>query len=244
MTSTTRRAILHLAAMALPVLTVVACIGGVDNPPIAQMLTPDSSSTGGLGSGGGFVVGLYKLSSFNGVTLPDTILNTGIVGAPDSAREVWAILDSAELQLDSDSTVIEKDYFQMLVDLRGPNTLPGPTYSFSTAAGGDSVICGGGTYIDTAASQTSFLLGQQSCFSYGYTADRLANSYAVSGDSLTGTVNYQFYDSAATTGVPVYSALVPVVWKFFGPSSITAQHGVAAPKGTLRKGKRIVLQHQ
>jgi hypothetical protein len=248
MTSMTRRATLRLAVLALPV-AAVACIGGTTNLPTEQTLTVDSSSsTSGSGGGvGGFAVGLYKLTSFNGSALPDTIVKDSVeIG--DSTRIVTAILDSAELQLDTDSTVIEKDYFQLPRDVRAGPLLSPPTPAFNLAYAivTDSVICTGGTYIDTSAQQTSINITQQSCGTYGASFTRLASTYTIAGDSLTGSMFYQYYDSAATLNWPVYENTATLTWKYYSIPIVSAQHGTTAPrgKGGVRKARRIaILSH-
>ena len=65
-------------------------------------------------------------------------------------------------------------------------------------------------------------------------------TYAVAGDSLTGTEFYQFYDSAGVVVTPTIPANVQLVWKFF--SDAGAQHGTAAPSGKIMKGRRIILK--
>jgi hypothetical protein len=243
MTSMTRRAILRLAALALPV-AAVACVGGVDNPPIPQQLTIDSTGNAASGGGGGFAVGLYKLSTYNGATLPDTLVKDS-VDQGDTTRIVTAILDSAELQLDTDSTVIEKDYFLLARDVRAGGGLSpaSPSFNLAYAVVTDSVICTGGTYIDTSAQQTSLNVTQQTCNTYGGSFTRLGTTYTVA-DSLTGTMFYQYYDSAASLNQPVYASTATLVWDYFSVPIISAQHGTAAPRGKsgARKARRIAIQ--
>jgi hypothetical protein len=245
MTSTIRRAIVRLAAMALPV-AAVSCIGGVDNKFEPQQITPLGGGSSSGGTTGGYAVGLYKMSAFNGGTLPDTIIAPGVdsVENGDSTRIIVAILDSAELQLDTDSTVIEKDYFQLARDVRAGAGISNPTLTFNLAYAimTDSVICTGGTYVDTSSEQTSFDVTSQGCYTYGASFTRLGNTYAIGGDSLVGSTFYQYYDSAATLLWPPFEQQVSVTWKYFSAPVITAQHGTAAPRGSIRKGRRINLQ--
>jgi hypothetical protein len=230
--------------MTLPVAAVVACVGGVDNPAIPQYLQPDSggSTTGGSTNA---LVGLYKLSTFNGNTLPDTIINDAFANA-DSTRNVTAILDSAELQLDSDSTVIEKDYFILASDIRQGTGLNPDTPSFSFGYGGtsDSVICTGGQYLPPTSPATATAFTQMSCFTFSWVFTRLATTYNYVGDSLSGSVIYQYFDSAAALGQPDTTITATMTWDYSGPATISAQHGTGAPAGTIRKGRRVIITHQ
>lgn len=241
MTSMTRRALVRLAVLALPV-AAVACVGGVDNPAIPQQLTVDSSGNGATGGGGnGAIAAVYKLSTFNGHTLPDTIVDDSTPTAdPDSNRKVVAILDSAYLYLDTVFTVEETDWFDVIDQRSGT---PAPTFSFSRGFGGDSVDCAQGTYNDTSATDTIFSITGLTCQTFGYTFPRLGATYLFSGDSLISTnVTYQYFDSAAnaTNGIwPQYSGTTTLTWDHFLPP--TDQHGVSAPRG-LQKGRRIAIR--
>jgi hypothetical protein len=242
MNSTIRRALVRLAALVIPV-AAVACVSGVDAPPYTgpEIYKPiTNGGAGGGGTGGGSAVGIWRLSTFNGHSLPDTIVNDTAPSNPDTSRLIIAVLDSARLQLDTDSTASEIDYFQLTDQRGGQGITGGPTFTFSTFGGGDAVQCGGGRYLDTLATQKSFTLQQMSCFTYGFAFARLATTYTLASDSLVGTVFYQYFDSAATTGIPVYSAQVPLVWKFLSPA--TGQRTVAAPSGKVMRQKRIVIQ--
>jgi hypothetical protein len=240
MTTTIWRAMVRLAAMALPV-AVVACISGTDQPlgPVGQVIKPIGTGGGGSGTGGGNVIGVFHLSTFNGASLPDTVVNIDI-SVPDSTRTVVAILDSASLELDSGGTALETDYFQVARDNRSTAALQGLQFAFARV-GTTPVTCVGGTYVDTLSTQTSFQLQGFQCESFGGTFPRLPTSYTVAGDSLVGSVIYQYYDSAATMGAAVYTSTVPFVWKYF--SAVTGQHTVSAPRGTaLTRAKRIVIR--
>jgi hypothetical protein len=237
MNSTIRRSLVRVAALALPVMAV-ACLSGHDNPSsgIGQIIGPDSSGAGG--TAGGSVPGTYKLSTFNGNALPDTIVKIDTLSV-DSDRVVIAVLDSAILQLNHDSTATETDYFA-IQDIRATSGSSGPQFNFSRAGGQDSVACIGGTYLDTLATQASFPLTPQQCTTFGFTFTTLTTNYAVASDSLVGPVTYQFFDSAAyATFTPVYTATVPLVWKFFN-STTASEHSIAAPKGVMRSRRVIV----
>ena len=238
MNSTIRRALLRIAALALPALAV-ACLSGHDNPAanIGQIIGPDS--TGGTsGTSGGNVAGFYRLSTFNGASLPDTVVKVDTL-SPDSDRVIIAVLDSAVLQLDTDSTVFENDYFQ-LTDIRATAGATGPQFNFSTIGGGDPVACAGGTYLDTLETQTTFQMQNLLCATFASTFTVPTVTYTVAGDSLSGSEFYQFYDSAGVVNTPTIPGNVQLVWKFF--SSTGAQHRTAAPSGKIMKGRRIILK--
>ena len=161
MDSTIRRALMRVAALALPAMAA-ACLSGHDNPAsgIGQIIGPDSQGSTTTGGSGGNVAGIYKLSTFNGASLPDTIVKVDTL-SPDSDRVIIAILDSAKLQLDTDSLAFENDFFQ-LTDIRATAGSTGPQFNFTTIGGADQVVCAGGTYLDTLATQTSFRM-QDTC---------------------------------------------------------------------------------
>jgi hypothetical protein len=238
MTSMTRRAILRLAALALPV-AAVACVGGVDNPPIGQQLTYDSSGSTTTGGSGNNVAAVYKLSTFNGHTMPDTLVDCTLTqcSGGDTTREIIAILDSAYLWLDTTLAVQETDYF----DLQDQRSAPtGPTFAFTRIDGQDTVICASGTYNDSVETDTVFQIQNLSCLTFGATWVRPSATYTFTGDSLiTSTVFYQYFDSAATLGWAPYAAVSSETWDYF--EAPVDQHGVSAPRG-LRKGRRITIQ--
>jgi hypothetical protein len=242
MNSTIRRALLRIAALALPALAV-ACLSGHDNPAanIGQIIGPDSNGNGTTGGGSGALAGIYKLSTFNGHTMPDTIIDTSVDVVGDSSRTTIAIMDSAMLQLDTDSLALETDYLQW-TDQRS-SAFGGPSFTFSTIGSGasDSVYCGPSGYNDTLATQTAFTIAQMTCVAFGFSFFRAATQYTIGGDSLVGTAFYQLFDSAAyATMLPVYQNTVPLVWKF--SRSPTDQRGVAPPSaGAARRARRIVI---
>ena len=241
MNSTIRRSLVRVAALALPVMAV-ACLSGHDNPSsgIGQIIGPDSSGAGG--TSGGSVSGTYKLSTFNGNALPDTIINVNVSIPSDSARLILAVLDSAQLILDTNGLAFENDFFQLTDQRSGPGLIPAtPTFSFSTIGGGDEVVCVGGTYSDSLVTQTTFQLQGQVCGNYGSTYTVPTLVYAVGGDSLVGTEYYQFVDTTGIVLSPTIPASVSLVWKFF--SAATDQRQVSAPAGKVMKARHIVVKH-
>jgi hypothetical protein len=250
MSTTVRRAIVRLAAVTLPVV-MVACISGHDESPTAGQIIGPVDSTGGGGGGGGTggnLVGLYHLTSFNGATLPDTIVADSVTPSTDpgadSSRKYIVVLDSAELILNTDSTASETDFFQ-LTDQRSSQVTPLPAFAFSTIGGGgtDSVPCTGSTFSATVPTGASFALRQMSCTNYGFQYTMPGTTYSAAHDTLVGTVFYQFFDSAATRGWPVYSGTPTLVWKFFSLPPAGGQHAIAAPgKAAMRQSRRIVIQ--
>jgi hypothetical protein len=238
MTSTIRRAIVRLAALALPV-AAVACIGGVDNKFEPQVITPDSTgSTGGTGGSGGSAIGVWQLASFGGHAMPDTVINVNVSSA-DSSRQVFAVLDSAILQLDSDSVAFETDFYY-LQDFRS-SQVSGANFSFTNL---NYQINYTGTFLDTLSTQTSFVLNNFIGQTAGQNIDVPAITYTVnaSADSLTGTMYYQFADTMGVFTSDSLPAQVPLVWTYLEPAS--DQRATSSPRGTVRKGRRVIIQQR
>jgi hypothetical protein len=237
MTSTIRRAIVRLAAMALPV-AAVSCIGGVDNKFEPQVLTPDSGgSTTTTGGGGGSAVGIWQLASFGGHVLPDTIINVN-VSSPDSARIVLAVLDSAMLQLDTDSVAFETDFYY-LQDFRS-SQVSGANFSFTNL---NYQINYTGTFLDTLTTQKTFVVNNFIGQTASQNIDVPAITYTVNAtdDSLTGTMYYQFADTMGVFTSDSLPGQVPLVWTYLSPAA--DQRATSSPRGTVRKGRRVIIQH-
>jgi hypothetical protein len=208
--STTRRALARIAAMTLPILAAAACGGtALDNSAqIGEIIGPVGSGTnGGTGGGGGSgaVDGTYDLHEVDGALLPDTLFSDSVEVPGDSTRVYVAVLDSARLSLDS-GIAIEIDHLA-LRDVRATVT-GGPQFNFTDLFYVDTIS---GAFADTSTAATSISIDFAGFFN-STPINYPPVVYAIAGDSLVGTFDYQLYDS---TGF-VNEALLSFDWKYEG----------------------------
>ncbi len=141
---------------------------------------------GGGGSSNGAAPGLFKLITANGAALP-FYLDSDSIATNDSTHVKVFALDSSILSLNTDSSVLQYDYYHIR-DVR--NAFLGPKFTYIRPL-----------VVDTSVGAWSVTTGLGELITYGAGSRVSTQQFNFLADSLYGPVDCTFTDSVGTLDV-------------------------------------------